>query len=100
MSQSDIRFRNRRRMAWISFGFIILFGAYMLEIGLRSDEGAARVEKLSFLIGTVFGVCTTIVVSYFTSSTVTQMNDTKFGPAGAPRDAGNRPPAPTPAPPP
>lgn len=76
---SDKRFKNRRRMAWISFGFIIVFGSYMLEIGLRSDEGAARVEKLSFLIGTIFGVCTTIVVSYFTSSTVTQVNDTKFG---------------------
>lgn len=86
MSQSDIRFKNRRRMAWISFGFIILFGAYMLEVGLKSDEGAARVEKLSFLIGTIFGVCTTIVVSYFTSSTVTQMNDTKFGPAEAPQE--------------
>lgn len=73
-------------MAWISFGFIILFGAYMLEIGLRSDEGAARVEKLSFLIGTIFGVCTTIVVSYFTSSTVTQVNDTKFATPERPLD--------------
>lgn len=75
---SDLRFKNRRRMAWISFLFIIGFGAYMLHIGMSSNEGAARVEKLSFLVGTVFGVCTTIVVSYFTSSTVTQMNDTKF----------------------
>lgn len=86
-AQKDARFKNRRRMAWISFGFIILFGSYMLETGLRSDEGAARVEKLSFLIGTIFGVCTTIVVSYFTSSTVTQMNDTKFGAQEEPQDA-------------
>lgn len=85
MSLKDNRFRNRRRMAWISFGFIILFGSYMLETGLRSDEGADRVEKLSFLIGTIFGVCTTIVVSYFTSSTVTQMNDTKFEPQKKPQ---------------
>lgn len=83
---SDKRFKNRRRMAWISFGFIIVFGSYMLEIGLRSDEGAARVEKLSFLIGTIFGVCTTIVVSYFTSSTVTQVNDTKFGALETPEE--------------
>jgi len=85
--KDDIRFRNRRRMAWISFGFIILFGGYMLQTGMSSDEGAARVEKLSFLIGTIFGVCTTIVVSYFGSSTMTQMNDTKFAKPEEPPDA-------------
>lgn len=79
MTKSDIRFKNRRRMAWIAFIFMLTVGGWMLIKGIGSDEVAARVEKLSFLLGTVFGVCTTIVVTYFTSSTITQVTDIKSG---------------------
>jgi len=51
----------------------------MLIYGTTQDAAAERVEKLSFLLGSLFGMCTTIIVSYFTSSTLTQINDTKFG---------------------
>lgn len=115
MTPNDIRFRNRRRMAWISFWFMLVVGGWMLWQGVTTDEGADRIEKLSFLLGTLFGMCTTIVVSYFTASTVTQVNDIRFGGDGvqvyneviAPTDAaeaaqGQATPqaAPTPAPPP
>ncbi len=78
MTHKDQRFHNRRRMAWICFAFMLGLGGWMLVLGVTTEEGADRIEKLSFLIGTLFGVCTTVVVSYFTSSTVTQMNDTKY----------------------
>jgi hypothetical protein len=74
----DIRFKNRRRMAWISFIFMIGVGGWMLVWGVTQDEAAVRIEKLSFLLGSIFGMCTTIIVSYFTSSTVTQVNDLRF----------------------
>lgn len=77
--KSDIRFNNRRRMAWISFWFMLVVGGWMLIYGTTQDAAAERVEKLSFLLGSLFGMCTTIIVSYFTSSTVTQINDTKCG---------------------
>jgi sulfite exporter TauE/SafE len=75
----DKRFNNRRRMAWISFWFMLVVGGWMLWQGVTTEDGADRIEKLSFLLGTLFGMCTTIVVSYFTASTVTQVNDLKFG---------------------
>lgn len=84
--QKSNRFKNRRRMAWISFWFMLIVGGWMLYHGVKTEGGADRIEKLSFLLGSIFGMCTTIIVSYFTSSTVTQMNDTKFGPAQTPKE--------------
>ncbi len=74
----DTRFNNRRRMAWIAFWFMLVIGGWMLILGTTQENAADRIEKMSFLLGSIFGMCTTIVVSYFTASTVTQMNDTKF----------------------
>jgi hypothetical protein len=90
MNNSDIRFKNRRRMAWISFWFMLGVGGWMLIYGITQDAAAERVEKLSFLLGSIFGMCTTIIVSYFTSTTLTQLNDNKSGavegpPEGQPR---------------
>jgi len=76
--KADMRFKNRRRMAWISFWFMIGVGGWMLIYGVTQEGAADRIEKLSFLLGTLFGMCTTIVVSYFTSSTITQVNDLRF----------------------
>ena len=73
-------------MAWISFWFMLGVGGWMLIYAVTQEGAADRVEKLSFLLGSIFGMCTTIIVSYFTSSTVTQMNDTKFGPAEPPQE--------------
>jgi len=78
-TKADNRFNNRRRMAWISFWFMLVVGGWMLIQGVTQDAAADRIEKLSFLLGTLFGMCTTIVVSYFTASTVTQVNDLRFG---------------------
>lgn len=86
MTNSDIRFKNRRRMAWIAFYFMLVIGGGMLTWGITQDDIAERIEKLSFLLGSLFGMCTTIIVSYFTSSTVTQMNDTKFEDVGTPQE--------------
>lgn len=69
------RFKNRRRMAWLSFGFILIVGGWLLFQGMKSDEEAQRVEDLSFLVGTLFGVCTTIVITYFGGATVTDVSD-------------------------
>lgn len=85
---TDMRFTNRRRMAWIAFWFMLIVGGWMLIIGVTQEGAADRVEKLSFLLGSIFGMCTTIIVSYFTSSTVTQMNDTKFERIELPQEGG------------
>lgn len=83
---NDARFKNRRRMAWIAFWFMLGVGGWMLVYAVTQEGAADRVEKLSFLLGSIFGMCTTIIVSYFTSSTVTQMNDTKFETPNPPQE--------------
>lgn len=75
---AEDRFKNRRRMAWMSFYFMLGVGGWMLIYAVTQDGAADRVEKLSFLLGTIFGMCTTIIVSYFAGSTVTDVNDLKF----------------------
>lgn len=85
-------------MAWLSFMFIFLVGGIMLLVGLLSDGAAVRIEKLSFLIGTIFGVFTTIVVSYFGASTVTDRADLKYGAVERPPEGQAQPPAPMPQP--
>jgi hypothetical protein len=52
-------------MAWWSFRLIFLVGIPLLAFGLYSDDNAARVESLSFLLGTLFGVWVSVVLAYF-----------------------------------
>jgi hypothetical protein len=65
-------------MSWIAFIFMLALSGWMIYRGVTVDQAAERVEKLSFLLGTVFGMCTTIIVSYFAGATVTDVNDLKF----------------------
>lgn len=65
-------------MAWLSFWFMILLGGWMLIYGVTQEGAAERVEKMSFLLGTLFGMCTTIIVSYFAGSSITDVNDLRF----------------------
>jgi len=65
------RYRNRRRMAWISFLAIIFVGTSVLAFGLSADDRAARVDTMSFFIGTVFGVWVAVVTWYFGATTLT-----------------------------
>ncbi len=75
----DKRFTNRRRMAWTAFIFMLVISAWMIYKGVSDKEASVRIEQLSFLLGSVFGLCTTIVVTYFTTSTITQVTDIKSG---------------------
>ena len=73
--QKDDKFRNRRRLAWLSFIFIVLFGGGLIIMGVMDAEKATNIEALSFLIGTVFGVCASIVLSYVGAATIEQVNE-------------------------
>lgn len=62
--QAD-KFRNRRKMAWRSWWLIAICGIGLLLFGLSSDEYAARVSSLDYVITVIFGVWATIVLTYF-----------------------------------
>lgn len=68
--QLKIHFVTRRNVAMKSFWLILIVGGALLAVGISSDEGAARVEKLTFLVGTLFSCWTAIVLAYFGASSL------------------------------
>jgi hypothetical protein len=71
------RFRNRRWMAWGSFLLLAFFSGYMIFLGLGSDEIAKRIDTMSFIIGSVFGMWTTIVLTYYGIATAADIKGIK-----------------------
>jgi len=69
--------RNRKRMAWCSFGLIAGVSLYLLWFGLQSDTNAARVNALSFVYGTALGVWISIVLAYFGAATFVDVGENK-----------------------
>lgn len=63
-----IKVLNKRRMAWASFVLIAVAGLGLISIGLVADALAERIDKLSFIIGTVFGAWVMVVLAYFGAS--------------------------------
>lgn len=59
------RYKNRRRMAWLSFVFMSMTGIYALESGMSSDEMQNRVVGLLGLIMALFSVWGGIIGAYF-----------------------------------
>ncbi len=74
--QQKDQFKNRRRMAWLSFWFLSLGAMVLLSVGLAFDGIADRISALSFLLGTVFGVWASVILAYFGASTFQQTRDT------------------------
>lgn len=81
-AQQADKFRNRRRMAWLSFGLLTLIGAALIFYGATDATAASNINAMSFLIGTVFGVWASIVLSYFGAATLTQMNERRYSRTG------------------
>jgi hypothetical protein len=77
-AQQADKFRNRRRLAWWSFALLTLFGSGLILYGAYSSEGAQNINAMSFLIGTVFGVWASIVLSYVGAATINQMNERRY----------------------
>ena len=71
------KYINRRRMAWWAFRLVVLVGVPVLVFGLFSDANAARVEKMNFFLGTIFGVWISIILAYFGSTTITDNKEPK-----------------------
>jgi hypothetical protein len=82
--QAQDRYRNRRAMAWLSFLFLLVLNVALLLFGLHSDENAKRVVSLSFIIGTIDGVWTTIILSYYGVTAYTDVKEIMTA-AGTPK---------------
>ena len=90
INQKADKFRNRRRLAWLSFVLLTVFGGGLITYGVQDAAVATNISALSFLIGTVFGVWASIVLSYVGAATINQMNecrhDAQTGDVTSPRD--------------
>jgi len=68
---TEDRYKNRRKMAWLSFWLITVVGVPMLALGLFTENGASRIDAMSMFVGTIFGIWVAIITWYFGSTTVT-----------------------------
>lgn len=76
--QKADKFKNRRALAWWSFILLTIFGGGLILLGTYSSEASENINTLSFLIGTVFGVWASIVLSYVGAATLSQMNERRY----------------------
>lgn len=76
-AQKKDRYQNRRRMAWISFTMICTLGPLMLLLGMFDESWSIRLDRMSFLTGTLFGVWAGIVLAYFGASAYTDTRGMK-----------------------
>lgn len=80
--QKKDRYRNRRKMAWLSFVCITISFAALIWFGLTSDERAERVSSLSFLLGSAYGLWTTIILAYYGVTTINDNTEIRISSRG------------------
>jgi len=76
-NQQKDQFKNRRKMAWLSFWFLSVGAMVLVVAGMTFTGVADRVQAMSFVLGTVFGVWASVILAYFGASTFTQTRETK-----------------------
>lgn len=70
--QLDLRFRNRRQIAKISFGLMSLTLLGLIGAALYSDEMAQRIQNIQWLIGTATGLWSTLILGYYIAASYEQ----------------------------
>lgn len=63
-AQKADRFKNRRRMAWLSFWFLFGGGAILISLGMSSDALSGRIAAMATVISMVFGAAVAVVLGY------------------------------------
>lgn len=64
-NQQIDQWKNRRKMAWISFMLIFIVALPIIGLSLGFDNVATRVAKIGFFLGSIFGCWIAIVLAYF-----------------------------------
>ena len=82
LAQKRDRYRNRRRMAWLSFVCITVSFAALIAFGLSSDARAERISSLSFLLGSAYGLWTTIILAYYGVTTINDNTEIRISSRG------------------
>ena len=67
-------------MAWLSLGLLSATGVAVLWFALTSDERAARVDKVSFFLSTLFAVWAGVVAAYFGATAWINKQELRNGP--------------------
>jgi len=71
-AQVEIRLRNRRQIAKWSFALMSLTLLGLIIFALFSDENAARVANIQWLIGTAGGLWSSLTLGYYVSASYEQ----------------------------
>jgi ABC-type microcin C transport system permease subunit YejE len=67
-ARNEDRFRNRRKMAWQAWIFILLVGAILTVCGIMSDNVAARIERFWPAVASFVATPGLVVLAYYGSA--------------------------------
>lgn len=71
------RYRNRRKMAWYSFTALTGTGIFLILVGVFLTDIAQRIDKLSFVIGTIFSLWASVILAYFGVTVIADKEEIK-----------------------
>lgn len=74
-AREEDKFRNRRKMAWQAWSFILCAAVALLVGGMSSDEVAARIEQFWPAIATFVGTPGLVVLAYYGASAYEHVRD-------------------------
>lgn len=72
LQEAESRFQHRRRIAQSSFWFMSFILVVVIAFALSSDEAAARVAAIQWLIGTATGLWSTLILGYYAAASYEQ----------------------------
>ena len=70
--EAEARFQHRRRIAQWSFVFLSATLVVVIGFALTSDEAAARVSAIQWLLGTATGLWSTLILGYYAAASYEQ----------------------------
>lgn len=70
--EMDLRFKNRRRIALVSFALMSLVLVGLVIASVMSDQVSQRIATVQWLIGTATGMWSSLILGYFASASYEQ----------------------------
>lgn len=70
--ETEARFQHRRRIAQASFTCLSAVLVLVIAYALTSDEAAARVSAIQWLLGTATGLWSTLILGYYAAASYEQ----------------------------
>lgn len=74
---TEIKWQNRRRMAWLCLAMIVMSGLVITTAGLSSDAVLSRVERMDVVIGMWWSILSTPLLYYYSATALVNVRTGK-----------------------